>query len=124
MDKLAWDEVESLTERLEQYRYQGVDVKDLYRQIVAAARFIDLIRRELVPGLRHRIALVKTSGSDKVMQDMAVNNFNSNLQVFADLVNELYIRLVELDKAQAKGHIPIYAQIPELGDVGAQLIGG
>jgi hypothetical protein len=123
MDKMAWDELEVLTEKMDQYRYQGFDMNDLYRQIISTARFVSLIRRELIPGLRQRVAAVRISGTDKVMRDMAVNNFNSNLQVFADLVNELYINLVELDKAKAHGHMPLYAQIPELRDIGIELIG-
>jgi hypothetical protein len=55
---------------------------------------------------------------------MAVNNFGSNLQLFADLVNELYVGLVELDKTDSKGHMPLYLQMPELGDIGRQLVGG
>ncbi|MDR2403647.1 MAG: hypothetical protein LBD78_06410 [Spirochaetaceae bacterium] len=123
MDKMAWDLVEVLTEKVDQYRYQGFDLDDLYRQIIATARFVALIRRELVPGLRQRVAATHISGPDKVMRNMAVNNFNSNLQVFADLVNELYINLVELDKTQAHGRMPIYAQMPELKNIGIELIG-
>jgi hypothetical protein len=55
---------------------------------------------------------------------MAINNFASNLQVFADLVNELYVKLVEIDKVDSKGHMPLYVQMPELQDVGRQLVGG
>jgi hypothetical protein len=55
---------------------------------------------------------------------MAVNNFASNLQVFADLVNELFVRLVDADKADAKGHVPLYAQMQELSNVGRLLVGG
>jgi hypothetical protein len=54
---------------------------------------------------------------------MAVNNFSSNLQLFADLVNELYVSLTELDKAQAKGRRPLYLQMPELSDIGRMLVG-
>jgi hypothetical protein len=55
---------------------------------------------------------------------MAVNNFESNLQVFSDLLNELYVKLVEADKADSKGHMPLYAQMPELANVGRLLVGG
>jgi hypothetical protein len=54
---------------------------------------------------------------------MAVNNFGSNLQVFADLVNELYVCLVDLDTKEAKGRRPQFMSIPELNDVGRLLIG-
>jgi hypothetical protein len=123
LEKQSWDQIEVLTEKFEQYRYQGFHLDELYRQISAAARFVALTRRELAPTLRNRLG-GGGSGSDKVLRDMAVNNFSSNLQLFADLLNELYVNLVELDKIDSKGHKPLYMQIPELQDIGRQLVGG
>jgi hypothetical protein len=121
MEKQSWDLIETLTEKIEQYRYQGFHLDELYRQIMAAARFVAVTRRDLVPSLRSRLA--GGSGPDKVLRDMAVNNFASNLQLFSDLLNELYVSLVELDKQNAKGRRPLYMNIPELNDVGRLLIG-
>jgi hypothetical protein len=123
LEKQAWDLIEILTEKIEQYQYQGYHLDELYRQIAAAARFVSLTRRELVPGLRSRLGGESGSGPDRVLRDMAVNNFGSNLQLFADLVNELFINLVELDKIDAKGHRPLYLQMPELADIGRMLVG-
>ena len=122
LEKQSWDLIETLTEKIEQYRYQGFQLDELYRQIVAAARFVSITRRELVPTLRNRLAGAAT-GQDKVIKEMAVNNFGSNLQVFADLVNELYVNLVEWDKVEAKGHRPFYMSMPELQDLGRMLVG-
>jgi hypothetical protein len=124
LEKQSWDLIEILTEKIEQYRYQGFHLDELYRQIAAAARFVSLTRRELAPTLRNRLSGGSNSGADKVLRDMAVNNFGSNLQLFADLVNELYVNLVELDKLDAKGRRPLYLQIPELQDIGRMLVGG
>ena len=123
LEKQSWDLIEVLTEKIEQFRYQGFHLDELYRQIVACSRFISLTRRELVPTLRNRLSSGSSSGADKVLRDMAVNNFSSNLQVFADLVNELYVGLVELDKQDAKGKRPVYMSIPELQDIGRLLVG-
>jgi hypothetical protein len=123
LDNQSWDLIEILTEKVEQFRYQGFHLDELYRQIAAAGRFVALARRELAPGIRARLS-GGSSGPDKVLRDMAVNNFASNLQVFADLVNELFIRLVELDKADAKGRRPAYLSMPELQDIGRMLVGG
>ena len=122
LEKQAWDQIEILTEKIEQYRYQGFHLDELYRQIIATSRFVAVTRRDLVPTLRNRLS-GSGSSSDRVLRDMAVNNFGSNLQVFADLVNELYVCLVELDKVDAKGRRPLYMSIPELNDVGRLLIG-
>jgi hypothetical protein len=121
-EKQSWDLLEVLTEKSEQYRYEGFILDELYRQVAAAARFVALTRRELVPTLRNRLG-GSSSGPDRVLRDMAVNNFSSNLQLFADLVNELYISLTALDKAESKGRRPLYLQMPELSDIGRMLVG-
>jgi hypothetical protein len=122
LDKQSWDLLDILTEKVEQYRYQGFMLDELYRQIAASARFVAAARRELTPGLRNRLS-GDSSSPDRVLRDMAVNNFASNLQLFADLVNELYIKLVELDKIDAKGRRPLYLSMPELQDIGRMLVG-
>jgi hypothetical protein len=124
LEKSTWDLIEVLTEKFEQLRYQGIHLDELYRQIAASARFVSMARRELTPTLRNRMNQSGASGSDKVLRDMAVNNFGSNLEVFADMVNELYIKLVEMDKLDARGRMPLYAQMPELSGIGQELVGG
>jgi hypothetical protein len=121
LEKQTWDLIEILTEKIEQYRYQGFHLDELYRQVAVAARFVSIARRDLAPALRNR--LTSDPGPDRIFRDMAVSNFSSNLQVFADLVNELYICLVELDKDNAKGRRPVYMSIPELNNIGLMLVG-
>jgi hypothetical protein len=123
LDKMNWDQIEVLTEKIEQFRYQGFHLDDLYRQIAAAARFVSITRRELVPSLRVRLGGSTSGNADRVFREMAVNNFGSNLQLFADLLNELFLKLVELDKEASKDRKPLYSQIPELSDIGQQLVG-
>jgi hypothetical protein len=121
-DNQSWDLIEDLTE---QGAVGGNHLDELYRQIIAAAHFVSIVRRDVVPGLRSRVNRGgDANGADRVIRDMAVNNFSSNLQVFADLVNELFLKLVAADKEDAKGHIPLYAQMPELTNVGRLLVGG
>jgi hypothetical protein len=119
-DNQSWDLIDELTEKPPT---QAIHLDELYREIIAAAHFTAVVRREL-PGIRSRVVRADPSAPDKVLREMAVNNFASNLQVFADLVNELYVKLVALDKADARGHMPLYAQMPELSNIGRLLIGG
>ena len=122
LEKQTWDLVETLTEQSEQYQDQGFHLDELYQQIIAAAQFVAVVRRDLVPVLRNRVPNV-TDSSGKVFRQMAVNNFNSNIKVFADLINELYVSLVEMDKANVKGRRPLYPTIPGLEDVSRLLVG-
>ena len=119
-DNQSWDLMEDLTEKPPT---QALHLDELYREIVAAAHFVAVVRRDL-PSIRSRVTRSDPSSPDKVLREMAVNNFASNLQVFADLVNELFIKLVELDKANAKGHMPLHAKMPELSNIGRLLVGG
>ena len=123
LEKQTWDAIEALTEKVEQFRYQGFELVELYFQVFASARLVSVTRRELVPTLRNRLS-GPGSDQDRVLRDMAVSNFGSNLQVFADLLNELYVSLMELDKKSAKkGKSPYYRTIPELGDISRLLAG-
>jgi hypothetical protein len=120
MDQKDWVQIEMLTQK--QTQNLGFDLAALYQQISAAARFVSLARRELLPVLRARLKDTAPE-SQRVFRDMAVSNFGSNVQVFADLLNELYLALVELDRQASQGHTPLYLQIPELLNLSRVLAG-
>jgi len=123
IDKSTWDQLELLTEKFELFRYQGYHLDELYRHVAAAARFVNTVRRDIAPSLRYRLSRNTQNGTDNVLWNMAINNFNSNLLIFADLLYDLYVKLAEYDIADSKGKRPLYRQIPELADIGRQLIG-
>jgi hypothetical protein len=124
LDKTTWNLIETLTEKFEQFRYQGLQFDELYRQVAAAARFVASTRREVAPTLRQRLADGGSPGSDRVLRDMAVNTFSTNLQLLAELLLELYQRLKELDVAVAKDKRPVYQQIPEFSNLEDILMNG
>ena len=123
LDKSVWDQIETFTEKFEQFAYQGFHLDELYRQIAASAKFVYAVRRDVAPTIRYRLGNTGANGTDKILREMAVNNFSFNLQLFADLLYDLYIKLVEIDTAGSKGKRPIYLQIPELIDLGQLLVG-
>jgi len=123
-DDVLWNQIESITERSDQIGYQGYNIDDLYRQIAALCQFVYAVRREVAPTLRYRIGNNYSDKMDKVLRDMAVSNFSSNLQVFAGLIYELYTKLVEIDTASAKGKRPVYKQYAELDDIQEKLLAG
>jgi len=124
IDNQSWDLIENLTEKPDQVINQGIHLAELYRQIEAAARFVSLARSDLAPTLRLRLGSSLKGSSDRVLLEMAINNFSSNLKLFADLLNELYVKLVEIDTREAAGHMPLYRQMPELQELGHLLVGG
>ena len=122
-DEILWGQIESLTERYNQVGYQGYHIDDLYRQIAALGKLVYAVRREIAPSLRYRLGNNFSDKTDKLYRDMAINNFSSNLQIFAGLIMELYNKLVELDTMASKGKRPLYKQYAELNDIQDMLMG-
>ncbi|MDR3336840.1 MAG: hypothetical protein LBT16_06515 [Treponema sp.] len=121
LDKNVWDSIDALTKN-SQTVYQGFALEQLYREIAAAAKLVYLARRDLAPNLRNRINSLGGAGFDRVLRDMAVNNFRPNLNVFAEMLNKLYTTLVGMDESDRKnGRLPLYTQMPELVDVNRYL---
>jgi len=121
VDKITWDLIENFTEKMELYSYQGFHLDELYRQIAACARFIEVARNK--SNIKSKMNALPTGGADKILRDMAASNFASNLQVFSDLLNELYLKLVEIDKKSSGTRPPVYSQMSELYHVGRLLVG-
>jgi hypothetical protein len=125
LDPGSWTLIESLTERVEDYRYQGYHLDELYSQIIALARFVYQARKQIVPNLRFLAGTGspdRVSESDRIFKDMAVNNFGSNLKILADRINELYVKVVEIDKEASGPKPPVHSKIPELREIGRYLV--
>jgi len=120
IDKGTWDQIELITEKMELYRYQGFHIDDLYRQIAACAVLVQTAKSYVIPSLRNKLNS-GPAGPDKVMRDMAANNFASNLHLFADLLLELYNNLAVLDRNDSGGKDPVYTRIPEISCIELQL---
>jgi len=117
LDKMTWTHIETLTEKFEQFRYQGLQLDELYRQVAATAKFVAATRREVAPSLRQRLSGERTSGPDRVLKDMVVNAFSANLTLLAEMLGELYERLKELDVVYTKDKRPLYQQSSEYDNI-------
>jgi hypothetical protein len=123
LDPGTWNLIEEFTESVEDYRYQGYHLDELYGQILAMARFVYQARRDLLPNIRFLAGGNDVAGtSDKVIRDMAIMNFGPNLKILADKVNELYVKVVTLDKESAGPKGPVYNSIAELREIGRYLV--
>ena len=123
IDNATWNQIEELTEKTANYRYQGYHPDELYGLILAMARFISAARKQSGQTLRYGGNMAKLNAQDRVLRDMVVNNFASNLNILADSVNKLYVKIVELDKEQSVGRAPEYTKFPELNELGRYLVG-
>jgi hypothetical protein len=116
-----WDRLENLTNKTEYYKQNGFSFDELYEMVLAAAHFISQARQKMVPNIKGMLAQGGTD-KDKVLRDMAAQNFPVNLAILSDLINELYMKTTELDRAEHEKKRPVYERIPELKDIGKLLV--
>lgn len=109
--------IAALTERYEQYRYQGYQLSDLYHQIFALSWFCFRIRHTVLNDLKNQVFQKDAgprTGQDRVFRDMAIFNFPANLQVLIGLLVELYNKAVAEDQRINVGKRLIKDSIPDL----------
>ena len=131
LQQAEWDRLEGLISKSDYYKAQGFQLDELYEMILAACHFIFQARQKLIPNLK--TIVTQTAGTsrgreqggpeqDKTLREMAINNFPVNLGILTDLVNELYMKTTELDRAEHDKKRPVYERIPELKDIGKLLV--
>lgn len=123
MDKGTWDKIDRMIEISDYTRMQGYRFDEIYDQIYAMATFISKTRTTVLPNLKSYSASAgNVPDRDKLLRDMAISNFGSNLGILADRVNELFLKVIELDKDEHPGRKTEYEKIPELAEVGRLLV--
>ncbi len=115
IDKWIWDSIDIFVQTVEHLQYQGILLEDLYQHLTAFANFIDITRRQLLPVLRSRSAGL--TGPDKILMNMAINTFPSNLNILADLTQSLYHTVHSADEAAARNKPPVYLQYPQVDSI-------
>ncbi len=129
LDRREWDNIEVITSKSNVYKYQGFHLDDLYFKILSLAKFVSQARLNLQPNIKAFVLTALSGGrssvpsmQDKILAEMAGNNFPSNLKVLSDLVNELYVKCTQLDTAAHPGKAAVYQKIPELKAIGSLLV--
>ncbi|HEY9593671.1 MAG TPA: hypothetical protein VHE79_04280 [Spirochaetia bacterium] len=121
LQQAEWDRLENLTGKTEYYKQQGFQFDELYEMVLSAAHFIHEARQKIVPNIRSMLAQGSTE-QDRVLRDMAAQNFPVNLAILSDLINELYLRVTAIDRAAHEKKKPVYERIPELKELGRLLV--
>ncbi|MBN2535192.1 MAG: hypothetical protein JXB88_20085 [Spirochaetales bacterium] len=131
IEQAIWDILDGLADKAVYGKLEGYKFHELYEVVIAAAKFIHHANKEIKP----RLKAILSSGSssvlsrsgpesdrDKVLKEMAISNFGSNLSIFADIINELYLKTVDLDKKMHPNAKCEYERNPELQKIGQYLV--
>ena len=107
-----------LTEHSEDFVLQGFHLDDLYHDIIALARFIYLVRRDVLPNINSIAeANTKMATADRVYRNMAFSNLAPNLNLLASMVLELYRATLQYDTKMAGKGKTVASRIADLADM-------
>ena len=121
LDTTTWELIRDLTKETDYPQEYRLD--ELYERILALAEFVYKARQNIVPTIRNLVDRSGSlSGNDKLMQDIAISNFSSNLGILSDLVYDLYLKTVEIDKRENENTKKVYERTPELTRLGEWLM--
>lgn len=127
LERRDWDNVEAITTKSTVYKYQGFHLDDLYFKVLSLARFVSQARKNIQPNAKTfalaALGAGRATAQDKILAEMAGNNFPSNLKVLSDLVNELFVKTTQIDGQLHGGKTPLYQKMPELKEIGSLLVG-
>ena len=118
-----WERLENLSSEMGTFKMRGFEFDELYETILAAAHFIFQARAKMLPNIRSILA-AGSGDSERVLRDMAAQTFPTNLGIFSDLVNELYVKTTTLDRQSHSKTRPVFERIPELKGLGKLLVSG
>ncbi len=89
--------------------------------MIAFARFIDTLRRQLLPSLKNHVQAYTSAlvGFDRVQMNIVAEMFPSNLDILAKFVQTLYKSLRTLDETTAaRGKsTPLYNEVPDIDSI-------
>ncbi|MBN2735714.1 MAG: hypothetical protein JXR70_01955 [Spirochaetales bacterium] len=123
------DRIDGIDDRMSYARHEGFRFQEIYDFILASASFVSSAKKEIAPRLKSLVSGTSVSGrtelkseGDKILQNMAVSNFSSNLGILADMINELYLKTVATDRKMHENKNCEFEKNPELKNVGQLLI--
>jgi hypothetical protein len=122
-----WERIERLTTKSGYSEANGYQFEELYEMILSAANLISQARKHILPNTRAITGKAAGKGvpgdrGEGVLREMAFRNLPANLGIFADQINELYVKTVEIDKRDHANKKCVFERMPELRDLGKLLI--
>ena len=124
LDMGDFNRIESFTEEANYAVSYEYGFNELYERILSLARFVHDVKSNILPNLRGLAGSAEGPQADKekILRDIALNNFPANLGILSDMVHQLFIKIFELDKRENGESTPFFNKNPDLKEIGQLLI--
>lgn len=100
LPRSVWMGIEDLLDANHYYDAMGYDLEKLYEQLLSLCRFLDTLRKSVVPRMQSevRARAATLDGNNRVIFTMTVSNAPGNVQNFFNLAGELFRNLQRMDR--------------------------
>lgn len=109
--------ISDLTERPQGADAQGYHLGDLYRNMLALAEFIFLVRRDILPNTRAYMDDSSSKNFTDVYRKMALTNLAPNLTTLADDLYALYESVLRYDESHSHRNRTVARTMPQIGKI-------
>jgi hypothetical protein len=114
-----WVGIEDLLDANHYYESMGYDLHKLYEQMLSFARFLDTLRKDVVPRMQRefRARLSTLSGNNQVIFKMTVNNAPGNVQNFFEIAGDLFQNVLRIDEKTNGEGSTVYRRSSEYHEI-------
>jgi hypothetical protein len=95
----VWISIEDLMSTGQEYKIVGYELETLYEQILSFASFCQTIKKEILPRMMDEAQrrMAKMATDSKILFKMTLDNAPGNLEIFNELVTELFVAVRDAD---------------------------
>ena len=106
--------IEDLMNARQEYQIVGYELETLYEQILSFTSFFQTIKKEVLPRMMDEAQrrMTKMATDSKILFKMTLDNAPGNLDIFNDLVTELFIAVRDADTQKNGEEKALYKRLP------------
>ena len=95
----VWINIEDLMNAKQEYQVIGYELEPLYEQILSLTSFFQTIKKEVLPRMMDEAQrrMTKMATDSKILFKMTLDNAPGNMDIFNELVTELFIAVRDAD---------------------------
>lgn len=109
-----WINIEDLMNHTKEQQATGYELEKLYEQIHSFASFLQTIRKEVLPRMMSEAQsrMNKMATDSRILFKMTLDNAQGNLDIFNDIVSELFIAVRATDTEKNGTDNALYKKLP------------
>ena len=114
ISRSIWINIEDLMNARQEYQVVGYELEKLYEQIMSFTSFFQTIKKEVLPRMMEEAQrrMTKMATDSKILFRMTLDNAPGNLEIFNELVTELFIAVRDADTLKNGEEKALYKKLP------------